>query len=74
MFLPSCSDRELFSDFHLLEDTKRIADNARRHEPPQPRAELPAALATLRYQAQRRGVELLIQGPGMEKRQTNTTW
>lgn len=66
-------ERTFFSDYRFLEEVKLVDDVAKRSKPPAPKLELPQFLQTLQYQAGRRGVQLHILSPGMEKRRTNTT-
>lgn len=66
-------ERTFFSDYRFLEEVKLADDVAKRSKPPAPKLELPQFLQTLQYQARRRGVQLHILSPGMEKRRTNTT-
>ncbi|KAL4421032.1 hypothetical protein ABPG77_007507 [Micractinium sp. CCAP 211/92] len=66
-------ERTFLSDYRFLEEVKLADDVAKRSKPPAPKLELPQFLQTLQYQARRRGVQLHILSPGMEKRRTNTT-
>lgn len=66
-------ERTFLSDYRFLEEVKLADDVAKRSKPPAPKPELPQFLQTLQYQARRRGVQLHILSPGMEKRRTNST-
>jgi hypothetical protein len=66
-------ERSLMSDYRFLEEVKIAGDAAKRAKPPAPRQELPPFLQSLVYQARRRGVQLHILAPGMERRKSNTT-
>ncbi|KAI7844644.1 hypothetical protein COHA_001734 [Chlorella ohadii] len=66
-------ERTFLSDYRFLEEVKLADDVAKRSKPPAPKVELPQFLQTLQYQARRRGVQLHILSPGMEKRRTNST-
>jgi len=66
-------ERHLRSDYHLLEEAGRTVDTSRRRQPARTPPALPPALAALRHAASARGVELLFQPPGMEKREANRT-
>jgi hypothetical protein len=61
------------SDYKFLEQVKLAEDVAKRAKPPAPRAELPHFLQSLVHQARRRGVQLHLLSPGMERRRSNTT-
>lgn len=65
-------ERAFMSDYRFLEEVKLADDVAKRSRPPPPKPELPPFLKTLVYQARRRGVQLHILPPGMEKRRANT--
>ncbi|PSC72977.1 box C D snoRNA 1 [Micractinium conductrix] len=69
----SFDERTFFSDYRFLEEVQLAEDVAKRSKPPAPKLELPQFLQTLQYQARRRGVQLHILSPGMEKRRSNTT-
>lgn len=71
--LENFDDRQLLSDYQLLEEVKRVDDVARRCLPPFPRAQLPPALQSLVYQANKRRVDLRLMAPGMSRRVNNTT-
>ncbi|KAH7618989.1 putative Box C/D snoRNA protein 1 [Nannochloris sp. 'desiccata'] len=66
-------ERSLMSDYKFLEQVKLAEDVAKRAKPPAPRAELPHFLQSLVHQARRRGVQLHLLSPGMERRRSNTT-
>jgi hypothetical protein len=66
-------ERSLMSDYKFLEQVKLAEDVAKRAKPPAPRAELPHFLQSLVHQARRRGVQLHLLSPGMERRRNNTT-
>lgn len=66
-------ERHLLSDYKFLEEVKLADDIAKRSRPPAPKQELPPFLQNLVYQARRRGVQLHILAPGMEKRVHNST-
>ena len=72
--LADFGDRELISDYRLLEEVARADDNAKRHRPPAARPQLPQALAGLVAQARARGVRLLLMPPGMGRRRESTTY
>lgn len=74
-FVPLCtfSDRELLSDYRLLEETARAHDVAQRTKPPAPSWCLPKHLEMLRDQAQRRGIKLELMQPGMARRRRNSS-
>jgi hypothetical protein len=52
----------------------RADDNARRHRPPAPKAQLPQALSSLVHQARLRGVRLLIMPPGVHHAKLGGGW
>ncbi|EFN53290.1 hypothetical protein CHLNCDRAFT_11283, partial [Chlorella variabilis] len=66
-------ERTFLSDYRFLEEVQLADDVAKRSKPPAPKLDMPQFLQTLVYQARRRGVQLHILSPGMEKRRTNTT-
>jgi hypothetical protein len=66
-------ERTFFSDYRFLEEVQLAEDVAKRSKPPPPKQELPGYLAVLVQQAGRRGVQLHILPPGMQKRRGNTT-
>jgi len=66
-------ERSLMSDYKFLEQVKLAEDVAKRAKPPAPRAELPHFLQSLVHQARRRGAQLHLLSPGMERRRSNTT-
>lgn len=63
----------MHADYRFLEEVKLADDIAKRSKPPAPKAELPAFLNSLIYQARRRGISLHILPPGMDRRRSNTT-
>jgi len=63
----------LRADYRFLEEVKLADDVAKRSKPPAPRPELPAHLQALVHQARRRGVQLHLLAPGMERRRSNTS-
>lgn len=63
--LTDFNDRHLVSDYRLLEEISRADDVAKRHRPPAPKAQLPPALSTLVYQADRRKIKLMLMSPGV---------
>eukprot|EP00887_Chlorella_sp_A99_P006711 scaffold3.g6711.t1 len=65
-------ERAFMSDYCFLEEVKLADDVAKRSRPPAPKPELPHFLQQLVYQAGRRGTQLHILPPGMEKRHANT--
>ena len=67
------NERSLLSDYKFLEEVKIAEDAAKRAKPPAPKAELPHHLQSLIYQARRRGVQLHLLAPGMERRRSNTS-
>ncbi|KAF5840236.1 hypothetical protein DUNSADRAFT_17339 [Dunaliella salina] len=71
--LQEFDDKQLLSDYRLLEEVRRVDDVARRCRPIAPKPQLPPHLAGLVYQAGRRRVRLLLMPPGMHRRITNTT-
>ncbi|XVE84624.1 hypothetical protein DITRI_Ditri17bG0027600 [Diplodiscus trichospermus] len=71
-------DNLLLSDFNFLEETKRVAESARRIRSKlgrsyPPHFKLPFPLRTLRSAAASRRTKLLFLPTGMSKRQTNQT-
>lgn len=66
-------ERTFMSDYRFLEDVQLAEDIAKRSKPPAPKLDMPQFLQTLVYQARRRGIQLHILPPGMEKRRTNST-
>ena len=61
------------ADYRFLEEIKLADDVAKRAKPPAPKADLPQFLQSLVHQARRRGVQLHILPPGMERRKVNST-
>lgn len=61
------------TDYRFLEEVKLAEDVAKRSKPPAPKMELPSYLQSLVYQTRRRGVQLHILPPGMERRRSNST-
>lgn len=66
-------ERSLLSDYKFLEQVKLAEDVAKRAKPPAPKSELPHYLQSFIYQARRRGVQLHLLAPGMERRRSNTS-
>lgn len=71
--LPEMDSRHLHSDYQLLEETARAADNAKRQRPAGPDQVLPRARSLLRQHAAGRGIEVLFQAPGMERSRANSS-
>ncbi|KAK9809887.1 hypothetical protein WJX72_001076 [[Myrmecia] bisecta] len=71
--LQAFTDRELISDFRLLEETVRVQDNAARNRAPVANREMPIWLASMVQQARWRKVQLQLLPPGMQKRINNTS-
>ncbi|EOX96760.1 HIT-type Zinc finger family protein, putative isoform 3, partial [Theobroma cacao] len=76
--LSQFDDNLLLSDYNLLEETKRVAESARRTRSKLcsnyfPHFKLPFVLRTLRAAAASRRTKLLFLPAGMSKRETNQT-